>query len=355
MSSILKKKYLLLLLWLFFGYGMAKDSNYSEAVAILPVSQLQEVDPLWHAYNCLGELEKYHKDGPSAVHRAVVSAEKLLTLQSQDAMGRSGWPYVRFKTAASDKCGVIGSIDAFGDGSCNPPDTPYMIQTGYAMACLANVGRLATIPRFVAAARKAATDSWELGVDGSPCAGGFEYWYSYHPNDHGRFVRNINAVMGMGLIAVYEATGESQFRDRAKSIARAEHCELQAGNFGYFGVMDPKYKNSPAKEARRIENHILHQVKFLQLAEGKLKIQESGKDAQILLNEFLTCTEPQCKPDNCQVWGVGAGCRVTQSIAACMAEEDDRRWQAACSEARSKFSNFTGWQLFLMRRTHAEP
>lgn len=312
--------------------------------------ELKDKDPLWNAQNCLGEIEKARNNERVSIDGALVNAEKLLALQSQNYAGLSGWSYLKVATAASNKCGVIGSIDAFGDGSCNPPETPYMIQTGYAIACLATVGRLAAAPRFVAAARKAAIDSWDLGVDGAPCPGGFEYWYSYHKNDFGRFVRNTNAIMGIGLIALYEATDENQFRDRARSIAKAEHCELQAGNFGYFGIMDPKYKEAPKKEARRIENHALHQVKFLQLADERLKIASSGKDAEVLLDEFLLCSELQCKPGNCQVWGVGAGCRVSQSIAPCMANKRDERWTKACSEARSMFTNLNGFQLFLIGR-----
>lgn len=311
------------------------------------VSSLMASDPLWLAQDCLGALALHRSGESQAFARAVVDAEKLLDLKTQDATGHLGWPYVQALTPAAQKCGAPGSLDAFGDKTCNPPETPYMIQTGYAVACLAQVAEIAHDQKYLDVATTAIEDSWNLGVENATCPSSFDYRYSYHDNDAGRFVRNTNAIMGIGLVWLFDVTANPKYRKRALSIAKSEHCELAAGNLGYFGKADPRYLAAPQTEARRIENHIPHQVKFLQLVATKLHAPDALQDARALLKAFLTCTEPHCRPNNCASWAVPSACRSSQNIAPCM-DLGDSQWQQACSAARARFSILSGFQLFLV-------
>ena len=310
-------------------------------------SPLLAKDPLWFAEDCLGAMALFRAGEPMALGRAVADADRLLSLRVQDSTGRSGWPYVQALTPAAQKCGVAGSLDAFGDGTCNPPETPYMIQTGYAVACLSQVAGITHDRKYLVPATTAIEDSWSLGVDDATCPGSYDYLYSYHANDIGRFVRNTNAIMGVGLIWLFDVTANPKYRQRALAIARAEHCEIAAGNLGYFGMADRRYAASPQLESRRIENHIPHQVKFLQLVAERFGRPEAQRDARGLLDAYLTCSEPRCRPNNCAAWGVSAECRVSESIAPCM-DTRDERWLSACAAARAKFSRFSGYQLYLM-------
>ncbi len=310
-------------------------------------SSLNAIDPLWFAQDCLGAMALYRAGERMAQARAVADADRLLSLRTQDSTGRSGWPYVQALTPAAQKCRLAGSLDAFGDGTCNPPETPYMIQTGYAVACLAQVAGITHDGKYLVAATTAIEDSWSLGVDNATCPGSYDYRYSYHDNDMGRFVRNTNAIMGVGLIWLFDVTANPKYRQRALAIARAEHCEIAAGNLGYFGMVDRRYAASPRLESKRIENHIPHQVKFLQLVAEKLSQSGAQRDARTLLHAFLTCSEPHCRPNNCAAWAVPAECRASQSIAPCM-DTSDEQWRSACAAARAKFSRLSGFQLYLM-------
>ena len=318
------------------------------------IPPLMAIDPLWLAEDCLGAMALYRAGEPTARPRAVIDADKLLSLRAQDVSGRSGWPYVQSLTPAAEKCGVAGSLDAFGDGTCNPSETPYMIQTGYAVACLSQVAGITNDRKYLEAATTAIEDSWSLGVDNATCPGSYDYRYSYHENDVGRFVRNTNAIMGVGLIWLFDVTANPKYRQRALAIARAEHCEIAAGNLGYFGMADRRYATSPQVESRRIENHILHQVKFLQRVADKFGQPEAQRDAKTLLGAFLTCKEPHCRPNNCAAWAVPLECRASQNVAFCM-DESEEQWKSACETARAMFSRLNGFQLYLMEPVPAWP
>lgn len=302
-------------------------------------------NPLAIAQDCLGAMARYRGGEVRALAEATADAERLLFLYTKDGSGLRGWPYAQELTLAAQKCGVAGSIDAFSDGTCNPPETPYMIQTGYSVTCLAQVAAVTKSKKYLELAVAAIEDSWGLGVTDVTCDGSYDYWYSYSANDRGRFVRNTNAIMGIGLLSLYGATSNARYRQRALAIAKAEHCEIQARNFGYFGIRDPRYAKDPQRESRRIENHIVHQIKFLQLVGANAGSAEAANDSKRLLDEFLTCSEPQCRPDNCAKWAVPPECRASASVAPCM---DVSGFHGECDAVRVRFQNLNGFQHFLM-------
>lgn len=302
-------------------------------------------NPLGSAQDCLAAMSLYGQTHDKAILLiAERAAEDLMQLRSVDVDGRTGWPYTSRATAKSAKCGIPGSLDAFGDGTCNPPETPYMLETGYAIACLAQLGISTGKHEYIDIAVKATKDSWKIGAQPKGCSGCFYYWYSYHDNDRGRFVRNSNLTMALGLAWLYVATQDNSYRDRASSIAQAESFELAKRNFGYFGSADPKFTSNPAFESQRIENHIPHQVKALKDLSIILGRSDLLRDASTLLSAYMDCRNERCRPDNCRDWGAPASCKGTMTIAPCILSDVDSRFSRQCELARAAVGKLNSFQ-----------
>ncbi len=308
-------------------------------------------DPLSFAYDGLASLSLHKMGIAGAIPRAVADAQQLSILMSSDSNKHSGWPYTQEQTEKNTKCGQPGSIDPFGDGTCNPPETPYMIQTGYAVAFLAQLHIATGDVKYLNLARKAISDSWNLGTALPGCKDCFYYWYSYHPNDKDRYVRNTNLIMGLGVAWLYAATGETAYRDRALAIAHAEDREIKAGNFGYFGIDDQKYRANPKFESQRIENHIPHQVKALKDMGRLLGDDQATKNAEVMLNAFLNCDNARCKHDNCKAWAAPPSCKATATIAPCILADQDKAYQSRCEIVLKEISRLNAFQIFLRYST----
>lgn len=329
----------------------APDAGLREAAAGHPGQKgrgKQAEDPLAVAYQCLGALASHaRKADAGSLNRARKAADSLMTHQASDGRGRTGWTYVNADTAATRKCNRTGSLDAFSDGTCNPPETPYMIQTGYAVACLAQAGIATGDARYVNAARQAVKDSWDLGAAPAGCRDCYYYWYSYHPNDADRYVRNTNMIMGLGVAWLHAATGDEAYRRRALAVARAENREIRAGNLGYFGIDDRKYVADPAAEADRIENHIPHQVKALKDIGTLLGSAQAQEDARVMLDAFLNCKTGYCRPDNCKVWAAPVSCKATATVAPCILADAGRSYGPRCRQVEDAIPRFNPFQVFL--------
>lgn len=306
-----------------------------------------QIDPLAAAYDCLANLSLHSKGLPNALRKAIIDAEIVIALESNDANDRHGWSYVAKNTEKTKRCGLAGALDAFGDGTCNPPNTPYMIQTGYVLGCLAQLYIVTKEEKYLEIATKVASDSWMLGHELSECKECFYYWYSYHPNDIGRYVRNTNLIMGFGIAWLYAATGDIKYRDRALAIGAAEHREIVAGNFGYFGIDDPKYKLNRKFEAERIENHVVHQVKALKDIGILLKNDQAIADSRVMLDAFLHCQNERCRPDNCKAWAAPLSCKTTATIAPCILADGGEPYQSRCDSVLKALNQLNAFQTFL--------
>ncbi len=282
-----------------------------------------------------------------ALGRAKEDGNKLSSIRTVDSNNRTGWPYIQKATNQSKKCGRSGALDAFGDGTCNSPETPYMIQTGYAVACLAQLAITTGDAGYLNLAKKAIADSWSLGTTLPRCNDCFYYWYSYHPNDENRYVRNTNLVMGLGVAWLYAATGDAKYRERALAIARAENREIRAGNFGYFGIDDPRYRANPKLEAERIENHIPHQVKALKDIGTLLGNPQAIEDSKVMLDAFLNCHNERCRPDNCTAWAAPVSCKATATIAPCILADRGEPYLSRCESVLKVIPRLNAFQIFL--------
>lgn len=290
-----------------------------------------EMDPLALAYDCLMSLTLQVQGVSGALERAIKSGEHLVRLMSIDKAGKAGWSYTRVPTKASSKCGEPGSLDAFSDGTCNPSETPYMIQTGYAMAALAQLTLVTGEKRFLDSAVKAAGDSWNFGIIPKGCSDCFFYWYSYHPNDYGRYVRNTNLIMALGLAWLYVATGNESYRERVLAVTREEVYEVRRGNFGYYGVNDPRY---PAKSVPD-DRHVVHQIKALKDIGILLNQPQLLDSAERLLNSFLESKQ----------WKKDLSTKATTAIAPCVLEDCSNRYAVQCGAARAAIGNLNPFQV----------
>lgn len=266
---------------------------------------------------------------------------------SQDAVGRSGWSYTGEHTKKSDKCGVVGSVDAFSDGTCNPPGTPYMIQTGYAISALSQLYIVTRHEAYLKVAQKAAKDSWNIGVVPASCPKGYYYWYSYHENDYDRYVRNTNMIMAEGLAWLHAATGDAALKARVLSLVEAEACELKNKNFGYFGKDDPRFISKPALESQRIENHMGHQIKALKDVAILLKQPKLMEYASELLHAYMGCANERCKPGHCESWAAPLSCKSTWTITPCILGDANPAFDKQCSQALGVLGNLTSFQKFM--------
>ncbi len=304
-------------------------------------------DPLAVAYDCLASLAPDTGEPATQLAHARADGDRLAVLRKQDDHGHSGWGYVERLTEKASKCHAAGSLDAFSDGSCNPPETPYMIQTGYAVACLAQLSIATKDPQFLNLAGKAIADSWNSGTTVPGCKNCFYYWYSYHQNDKNRYVRNTNLIMGLGVAWMYAATGDAKYRERALAIAQAEDREIRAGNYGYFGIDDPRYLANPRFEAERIENHLPHQVKALKDIGILLVNRQAIANSQVILDAFLNCNNQRCRPDNCKAWAAPVSCAATATIAPCILADRGEPYQSRCAKVVANVKRLNAFQIFL--------
>ncbi len=311
-----------------------------------------ETDSLAVAYDCLASLARYSRGKKELLSRAVSDGKRLMASAVADQSGRTGWPYIQRATEESKKCGLAGSLDAFSDGSCNPANTPYMLQTGYGLTCLAQLSIATGESTYLEFARKVARDSWNLGTAApAGCRDCYYYWYSYHANDVGRFVRNTNLAMGLGVAWLYAATGEVVYRDRALAVARAEHQEIAMGNWGYFGSSDPKFKNDPRSEAQRIENHAPHQVKALKDIGLLFSSEQAIADARAVLDSFVNCRNERCRLDNCKAWAAPPSCKATATIAPCILADYGEPYSSQCQAVLKELPKLNAFQAFALEAT----
>lgn len=326
---------------------VVSSNSWSVQDAVVELRAAPAYDPLAIAYDCLAAISLVSLGKVTLTQRAKTSADLLISTSKVDDGGRSGWPYTQRETDKAVLCRKAGSIDAFGDGTCNPPETPYMIQTGYAVACLAQLYVVTSDAKYLSVAKKAIDDSWGLGTTLSGCNDCFYYWYSYHSNDQGRFVRNTNLIMGLGIAWMYVATGDTKYRDRALAIARAESREIKSGNFGYFGIDDTRYQANAKLESERIENHIPHQVKALKDIGALLENHQALEDSKVMLDAFLNCRNKRCRPDNCKAWAAPLSCKATATIAPCILADRGEPYQSRCEAVLNALPRLNAFQIFL--------
>lgn len=328
------------------------DNRLSESLKAIARRDITSIrDHAALAQSCLALVAAEERLATDMYRSALVKlADALVREKDLNGDGRIGWGVPTDRERHRD-CPEEGMLDAFGDGSCNPQNTDYAFQTGLAVMCLARAYLSTGEASFRQVAVEALDSSWGVGATPAACPKCFYYWYSYHQNDRNRYVRNTNALMGAAAAWVWKVTGIEKYRKRALSVAAAEHRELTADNMGYFGIDDPKYRDNPARESRRIENHVpwvaksLHDIGMLlkngQIIEDGLRVQDS----------WQFCDNQRTCQKGCEIWAADPKyCTKSVTLSPCFFKNETSNYSRLCGVAVSHIYSVTlsSYQLWAL-------
>lgn len=241
----------------------------------------------------------------------------------------AGWPY---QGTSANSC-PNGGLDAFGDGTCNGPDTVYSFQTGLGIACLAKAGALLNDRDLITTASQV-MDYWQgFMLADKPCKDCAYYLYSDNPNDRGRYVRNVNLFMAFGAAALASATGDKTQATRARQVIASELNETASGNMGYLGRLDRQWIAKRAEASQNIENHAAAMAVLADQIGVYAALPEARKHGQQLWQEWAMCDNKRCQVADCKVWGGDPlRCQATLTAAHCAFRSVDPRARAKCEE-----------------------
>ena len=286
-----------------------------------------------------------------AVRREARRHADQLTAMAVRVNGKpGGWAYEREDEERN--CGGPGTLDAFGDGSCNGPETTYSYQTGLAATCLARAAIASGEPSYGRLAQSI-IDRWSrIGAKPPDCTDCFYVWYSDSPNDIGRYVRNTNALMGMAAAWTYRATQADDVKGLAVAIATAEAREMRERNFGYFGVDDPKFRADPERERFRVENHLPYIAKGLRDIGVNLGRPDVVQLGIAVMRSWRDCAGQDCSRFSCKRWaGRISGCDVTQIAAPCFFASDDPEFAGLCKEVVQRLRKPNDYQVWAINES----
>jgi hypothetical protein len=310
-------------------------------------------DPTAYSHDCNAALAIASRGhNTAAVERARRMAEKLVEMSDWDHTGVYGWIFDPQRFDNYD-CGQPGAMRTYHNTTCNPRGTRYMWQTGNALVCLAKAAIATGDKRYSKAAELAVKSSWNTGIRPSDCPNCFFYWYSYAPNDRGRYVRNSNALMGAGIAWLWVATGDDRYRQRALQVANAEKREFRAGNQGYYGIDDVEYRDNPADRADYIDNHVSTVVKMDYDLAVLLNRPDLMLDVVKLWSRWNTCDNKRCLSKPCLYTGAAPSCQSSYTFTPCILAKQSPAAAACCNTAleyaegyKKRLSTFAIWHVF---------
>jgi len=318
----------------------AKVSASADALLRRPISAL---NPVQDALDCFGAAALARTLGASATARVAADADALIALSNPAHTGKAGWSLPIADTAKN--CDGPGTAITF-ETECNQAGTIFMFETGLALTCLGKAYDLTHKAEYLAAAQKAVDASWTAGGASPDCPNCFAYWYSLNAADVGRYVRNTNVLMGMGLAALYADTHDPRYAARLTQIANAERAEMAAHNFGYYGIADLRQRRDPGRERRWIDNHVPYVAKGLYEIGVAIGDPVAQDEAAKAMDVWMTCRGVDCG-NSCAQWGADpARCMVTQTAAPCFFTKRSDIFKAACQAYLDKAVKLNGYQIW---------
>jgi hypothetical protein len=326
------------------AYGAADAAKVSVSVDKLFKRPAPPNNAIQLATDCIAATELARYLGKSAADRAGADADALLAIEDPAHLGKAGWS-LPVEENGKD-CAGPGSAISFGS-TCNPPGTIYMFETGLALTCLGKAYGLTQKPEYLSGARAAVDATWNAGAENCPDC--FFYWYSLNPANAGRYVRNTNVLMGMGLAAFYADTREARLVERMRAIAAAEHAELAAGNLGYYGINDMLQRTNAARERRRIENHVPSVAVGLYEIGAATNDDTAKYEGMKLMQAWMHCGASVCGLLPCKNWGADSSrCMVTQTAAPCFFANRDPDFKNACRAYLDRADRLGSYQLWAL-------
>jgi len=158
--------------------------------------------------------------------------------------------------------------DFFSDGSINSADTADSYNTSYATWCLTEADEMleSLAPALAAQARALVADRHTQYRSGGfsdadaaeqlcdECA---YFWYSRSPNDRGRYVKNVNALMGIASFLHGLRTSDAVAEESGRRALRSQAREVGGDgvrNLNYLSTLDRLY--DPARGLYNTHNYI---------------------------------------------------------------------------------------------------
>ena len=295
------------------------------------------------ATDCLMAAELVKQGDKRFIPYLKARVDALLKLSSPTEMGGPTWSR-RNQDNDLKRC-PAGGLDAFGDGTCDPPGTPYAFQSGLALACL---GRAADALQR--------TDLLQLGQASLPywarratvhpaCGNCLYFWSSANPADSNRFVRNTNIYLSLGAAAV--GRSERDWMLAKRSIA-AESFERRMGNQGYLSALDPQWQAKPT-ERTRTEDHMAG------MAAALLAIHHMRNDPEALdlarwnYKTWAGCTDSRCQAQKCSYWsGDPKQCKASATFVHCMFRQIDPSAKKQCEIAITNSNKLNSGELLFI-------
>lgn len=296
------------------------------------------------AEECLAAAEVY-AHGDHSVEKTMRGAADDLLASAIDGGRKPAWGR-RVEDNKAFNCPNGGAKD--NGNVCDPPDTPYIFQSGEAGACIARVAKLTGDAKY-AEFIKRANEFWERN-SGHPkeCGGCRYFWSSDIEANNVRYVRNLN-LYGALPIAIWQ--GRPGYTPPVVAeVLKAEAWEASMHNNGYLSALDPGWggKNQ-AWESDRIENHAVAVATILMSIYNVTGNEQARKFALEDYTLWATCNNSRCQHLDCRNWSANPQqCVNTYTYAHCAFRNDSALARQRCLEVMEKTDRMNANELLFV-------
>jgi hypothetical protein len=268
--------------------------------------------------------------------------DALLRLSSLTEAGGAVWS--RRKEDNDLKRCPAGGVDSFGDGTCDPPGTPYTFQSGLALACLGRAAEALQKPELRQTGNGALPYWVRQASSPAECDNCLYFPYSGNPADRNRYVRNTNVYLSLGAGAV--ARNEKDWSLVNRSLA-AEAFERRSGNKGYLSALDPQWQKPSEKD--RTEDHMAGMAAALLSLHNMRSNPEALSLARWNYKTWAECSNDRCSQNRCGYWsGNPQQCKTSATFVHCMFRQIDPAAKRLCELAISRSEKLNSSELLFI-------
>lgn len=309
----------------------------------LPILEGRDAGDL--AWDCLATAELARLGETKAIDKLHRLATQLAAKALPRPTGQLVWGP---NSSANSKAECsAGGFKAFGH--CNPASTGYSVQSGLAVACLAEAGELLKDERITGDARNG-LKYWDAHMMGEVpgCEGCIYYRYDDASVDRGRYVRNVNLIMGYGAAVLATQGHAADAKRLAKGVVKADIWERAGGNRGYLGRLDPEWRSS-TNEAQRIEYHSAFVALFSARIGEAINSADAIRHGVDVWRDWAKCANERCYTNTCAASGADATrCVESSTFVHCAFRRLDTTAADMCREVliRSRGRTLGGAMTF---------
>ena len=292
------------------------------------------------AEECLAAAEVF-AHGDHSVEKTMRGAADDLLASTIDNGRKPAWGR-RIEDNKAANCPNGGARD---NGTCDPPDTPYVFQSGEAGACIARVAKLTGDAKYAEFMKRANAFWLRNSALHKECNGCRYFWDSDIEANNVRYVRNLNLY---GALPIAISDGRPGYTPPAVAeVLKAEAWEASKHNNGYLSALDPGWggKNQ-AWESDRIENHAVGVATILISIYNVTGNEEARKFALNDYNLWATCSNSRCQHLDCRNWSANPDeCANTYTYAHCAFRNDSPLARQRCLQVMDKTDRLNANEL----------